>query len=400
MQSQEKKKEAGLSLKFVEPLILDLNPLVSCVITRLNLHPVCGDDMVNTINTDNRRFLAIGTESGLLFFFDIEANKMLGWVRSDSWLMTVGVLEKRVLASGQNRKIQMYPVNKRKCVFELLGSPYSEGYSLDGIKFVELNMHGHIICNVGFNKFMIFSILTLKVLKRFSVKKSKELGEGLPQVIMSFGVYKNKSILAYMYQEDSHLYFYDLKQGKVVQTLRLYNPKDTSKKYSVLSISTLASEAGYFVVIIQFAERPSGQPHLGMTANSQLKSILYVTEYEPATKTSKLMMLEHIKGLKRIISCDQTRINRKEFVSFSNGMALVLGNSSGETCSIFLDFDNKKCEVNNRVRRSESGEEVSSVVVYKAGTIASTSDGVLLLSRCFNPDQKEEIKKAIEKGEM
>lgn len=313
------------------------------------------DDMINTLKSDLRRYIMVGTEKGRIYVIDMLENRVVSCIDCDPWLNSIFLAGSCIFASGFSRKIEGYNLLSNKKTFSLDSGEKPEAFWHKGIMFEKLTASPVILANSGYLKFRVISTLTRKQLKVFTVTirgmknfSSAELGK---PVLLNFAVIRSKqTIVGFMVRGDPNLYFYDVKLHRMVKELSLYSAESLAQG-TFLCNTVLLSCNDYFVTILQFRKNTK--------AGSQVKSILYLCRRRdlPNCETIEYMFYVVLPELEVIISHDVKEIT-EQVAGVSHGLTLVLGSSNGVSRVLSLDF-HKKCYVQRSVMKKSPGSNLA-----------------------------------------
>lgn len=232
---------------------------------------------INTLATDGKKFLIIGTEGGLIIVFSLLDNKIVCTIDSDPWLCSMQVANNLLYAVGGSRAIKVYSLRSFKQVLDIPQDSNFDAYDSKGIKISHTAISGTLIANVGYGKFKIFDTKRKKVIYCFDIAKDNLLevtadhGTIQPAVI-NYCVVKNMFKICYLLKEDDHMYFYNYKFHKLLKKIRLFDYQANLRMNTLLVNSLILEQDGFLFVILQFSrDRRGSQKHV-------LKTIIYVVQ--------------------------------------------------------------------------------------------------------------------------
>ena len=346
------------------------------------------DDMINTLRSDLKRYILVGTERGMIYVVNMVENRITSCISADPMLSSIHLSHNTVFASGFSKSIQGFNYLSSKANFNLVPNSQLEGYWRKGVIISKLSKNNMIIVNIGYMDFKIISSKTKKVLKTMTIQRdgsinrrndNKQMGSPRPKyVLLNYCVMSEKGILSLLIKDDSLLYFYDIKSMQFIKKINLYEAKDLVGG-NYLNNTVLLTCGKYFVVILQFKIYSKKRSLL------KLKSILYIFQYMEDTPPSidyyfHLLLPE----IEIIVSHDAKQITQP-VSGVEDGITFVVGTSSGVSRVFSLDFKTKDIVKRSVINKSPgrrlfitSDEEVSAIVIYKNGTICSTSDGYII----------------------
>ena len=311
------------------------------------------DDMINTLKTDLRRYIMVGTEKGRIYVIDMLENRVVSCIDCDPWLNSIFLAGNCIFASGFSRKIEGYNLVSNKKILSLDSGEKPEAFWHKGIMFEKLTW-SVILANSGYMKFRVISTRKRKQLKVFTVKlrgmrnvTGAELGG---PILLNFAVLRsNQTMLGFMVRGDTNLYFYDIKLHRMVKELSLYAAESLSQG-TFLCNTVLLSCNDYFVTILQFRKNSK--------SGSQVKSILYLCRRKGLSgcDTIEYMFYVVLPEIEVIISHDAKEIT-EPVAGVSHGLTLVLGSSNGVSRVLALDFL-RECYVQRSVMKKSPGSNL------------------------------------------
>lgn len=212
---------------------------------------------INALCTDGKSFLLIGTEGGEILVFSLEENKFILVIRAEPWLNSLLLSKKHIFTVGQSRSVACYQLTSGHKAFSF--EQAQEGYGAKGVKLSDTAITGKVIANVGFGKFKIFDIVKLKIIYCFDIShdtlKEVTAEHGTPKPsVLNYCVIRRLFKVCYLLEEDSHLYFYNYKEHKLLRKIKLFDLAENAAHDVMLVNSLLLEQDGFLFVVLQFSK--------------------------------------------------------------------------------------------------------------------------------------------------
>lgn len=234
----------------------------------LNLEPINSYfEYLNTLSSDGKKYLAIGTESGLIFIFSLKENKFTGSFRGDKWISSMELSQQLLYTSGFSRVIDCYNLRSNQKVLELPQETARQAYGTKGIKFVNTAIKGKVIANVGFGKFKIFDSKKRKTIYSFDISKDSlkevEMDETSREpTVHNFCVIQKLFKIVYLLAEDDHIYFYNYKHHKLLKKIKLFDYRANIRAGILMVNSLILNQDNFLFVVLQFSDPNSSTSSL------------------------------------------------------------------------------------------------------------------------------------------
>jgi hypothetical protein len=236
------------------------------------------DDTVNTMVSDKKSNLIIGTEKGKVLVFNIARNKIVGEFKADKWIYSLFTSFNTVFASGYQRTIEQFSLSSFKSIWKIQASPDRENYGPRGVILSDVDKLSKVIANVGSTQFKIFNSRTRKVLKTFSVPLHLLGGvvrpDGRKPVVINYVYFPRTTVMAIIAKDDPFVYIYDFMQRQLLTRVKLYSKEDLGTK-TFLKNSVMMQSEGHLFVYLQFGRNNPD------TTNNKVKTILYIVKVCP-----------------------------------------------------------------------------------------------------------------------
>lgn len=244
---------------------------------------------INALCTDGKRYLLIGTEGGEIIVFSLEENRVIRLIKADRWLNSLLISKQHIFTVGQTKSIACYQLVSGKLTHSF--PQQQDGYGSKGIKLSDTAITNKIIANVGFGKFKIFDAIKLKVIYCFDIAndtlKEVEAEHGtLRPSILNYCVIKRFFKVCYLLEEDSHLYFYNYKEHKLLRKIKLFDLQENMSHDILLVNSLLIEQDGFLFIVLQFSKNQED-------SNQELKTILCVVRVFKMGEHKKIEIIFH-----------------------------------------------------------------------------------------------------------
>lgn len=244
---------------------------------------------INALCTDGKKHLLIGTEEGDILIFSLEQNKILKLVKAERWINSLLLSRSNIFTVGENKAVTCFNLHSGK---KRLSFPQiQDGYGAKGIKLSDTAITNKIIANVGFGKFKIFDAIKLKVIYCFDIANDSlkevqaENQTGQPLVI-NYCVVKRFFKICYLLEDDSHVYFYNYKEHKLLHKIKLFDIHENRAHNIMLVNSLLMEQDSFLFVVLQFSKNTE-------ESTQELKTILCVIKIFKTGEHKKILTIFH-----------------------------------------------------------------------------------------------------------
>ena len=248
---------------------------------------------LNTICSDGKKYLLIGTEHGIIYVFSLLANRFIASFRSDKWINSLRLASHKVYSVGLDRIIRSHFLKSQKLCFAISTSADEEAFGAKGVKIYETSFTGKLIANIGFGRFAVLDPKKNKVIFRFEVSKGSTGSSGGPTgrssstTVLNYCVVKSSFLLFYLIEDNEHLFFFDYKQRRLEKKIRVFEMDKLVRKNVILVNSLLLEEDWHIFMVLQFS--------MGDRERSNLITVLYVFEVSEKPGTDRVRELFQLK---------------------------------------------------------------------------------------------------------
>lgn len=231
---------------------------------------------LNTICSDGKKHLLIGTEQGIIYVFSLLANRFVASIRSDKWINSIQLACHQVYSVGIDRIIRSFHLKSQKQCFAIETSEDDAAFGAKGVKLYDTTFTHKLIANTGFSRFAVLDPKKNKVIYRFDVSKDASgcsLGlaaKSSPTTVLNYCMVKRSFLLFYLLEDDEHLFFFDYKRRRLEKKIRVFEMDKLVRKNVMLVNSLLLEEEGHIFMVLQFS--------MNERDKSNLITILYVFE--------------------------------------------------------------------------------------------------------------------------
>lgn len=244
---------------------------------------------INALCTDGHQYLLIGTEGGEIIVFSLLSNRAIRLIKADKWLNSLLLSRQHVFTVGQARTIACYQLVSGRLTHAFAQA--ADGYGSKGVKLSDTAITNKIIANVGFGKFKIFDAVKLKVIYCFDIGHDTlneiEAEHGTQQpTVLNYCVIKRLFKVCYLLEEDSHLYFYNYKEHKLLRKIKLFDLQENQVHDILLVNSLLMEQDGFLFIVLQFSKNQEDSNH-------ELKTILFVVRIFNMEEHKKIEIIFH-----------------------------------------------------------------------------------------------------------
>lgn len=385
------------NLKFIDKgtyRILGKGPLLLRWELNLGTSEYPFKDLVNCIATDSsdNRILALATEQGRVYVFDIRQNRFIKLVHSDHWIGSILVGKCQLLISNFGFRISAYALRSGRLTNRVqMSTKNREGFGSKGIIFTELKAGELLLFNSGYLIFKVYSLKLRKVLRTFSPfslehqQQRKCMIGNLGPVVFNFNFNKRHGILLSILKDDPHLYLWDFKKSKDVGKIKLFNPEDIPSSMGLFNCAMVSDESNCFI-ILQFLNLK--------VSNPKIVSLIVIVRIEESQtgKIPKVLLYDRLQHSQDIFMCQIVSHFRnfcwQELAKCEDGYVLVIGTNKGFTHIYFIDLVLKKLSHWASYKKIEGNlpstdvQEISAIVsMKKNGSISATNDGRVIIIR-------------------
>ena len=244
---------------------------------------------INVLSTDGKRFLLIGTEEGDILVFSLEENRIVRFIKADRWINSLLLSKRHIFTVGQSKAITCYYLDSGQ---KRLSFPQiQDGYGTKGIKLSDTAISNKIIANVGFGRFKIFDAIKLKVIYCFdvgldSLKEVEAEHRTTKPTVLNYCVIKKLFKVCYLLEEDSHVYFYNYKQHKLLKKIKLFDYNENLTNNILLVNSLLIEQDAFLFIVLQFSKNQEGP-------KQDLKTVLFVVRVLNSSGQKEIELIFH-----------------------------------------------------------------------------------------------------------
>lgn len=326
---------------------------------------------LNTLCTDGKKLLLVGSEAGLIYVFSIKDNKLLRVINCEKWTQSLCFKKPRVFEVGWERKIRCYNYRSKLKMCELPLSREQTAFGSKGVKLGEIADSKLLLANAGFGKFIIVDSKTNKRLVCFNLAPAAPGAlEDAPHV-SNYCLIEHSRRVAFLLSEDDRLLIFDYKLRKQLQPLRLFDAALNDENGLMLMNSILLEKDGFVFLVLQFAKSHQER--------ARLKAILYVVQVPRKSLFRAPSVLFHtfLPNLDYAVSTVVTRAagsretGRLEF-------RLVLGSAKGTSTSLDIDITDKRAQCFDQLTHGEAEDSISGSIPFGEGMIDITASGKII----------------------
>ena len=248
---------------------------------------------LNTICSDGKKHLLIGTEQGIIYVFSLLANRFVASIRADKWINSIKLASQKVFSVGMDRIIRSFEVKSQKQCFVLKTSDDDAAFGAKGVKLYETSHTNKLIANTGFGRFSVLDPKKNKVIYRFDVSKESSgssfgrTDKASPATVINYCVVKGSFLLIYLLEDNEHLFFFDYKQRKMEKRVRAFEMDKLARRNAMLVNSLLLEDDGYIFMVMQFS--------MNEREINNLITILYVFEAKKTPGPDRVRELFQLK---------------------------------------------------------------------------------------------------------
>jgi hypothetical protein len=310
------------------------------------------DDMVNCLAVDSpaNRVLALATEKGKVYIFDLKYNRLHLVIPADHWIGSLVVGKCQLLVSNFNFMVSAYWLKSGMLTHQVSPSTkHREGFGPKGIIFTELKTGEVLILNTGYLTFKLYSLKLRKVLRTFTpfsldTKSEKKEFNLLGPIVKNYDLNARNRILTILLKDDPHLYLWDLLTFRAAGQLKLYNQADMPGGMHLVN-SVLLNDADYCFVLLQFAAR---KPHAKIVS---LLLVIRVNGQGPG-RPPAVVLFDKLRKMRspengHDLFLSQIVSNFKQFDSvcikgYEEGYVMGIGTNKGYSLVLLIDIGGKK----------------------------------------------------------
>ncbi len=326
---------------------------------------------LNTLCSDGKKLLLVGSEAGLIYVFSIRDNKLLRVINCDKWTQSLCFKKPRVFEVGWERTIRCYNYRSKLKMCELPLSRDPAAFGSKGVKLAEIADSKLLLANAGFGRFIIVDSKTNKRLACLSLAGPGPTQPGDAPHITNYCLIGRARRVAYLLSEDDRLLVFDYRLRKQLQPLRLFDAALNEENGLMLMNSILLEKDGFVFVVLQFAKSQQDR--------ARLKAILYVVHVPRKSLSTAPSVLFHtfLPNLDYAVSTVVTRTARSRDTGRLE-FRLVLGSTRGTSTSLDIDITDKRADCFDQLVQGETDDSISGSIPFGEGMIDITASGKII----------------------
>jgi WD40 repeat protein len=326
---------------------------------------------LNTLCSDGKKLLLVGSEAGLIYVFSIRENKLLRTISCEKWTQSLCFKKPRVFEVGWERTIRCYNFRSKLKMCELPLCRDQTAFGSKGVKLGEIADSKLILANAGYGKFIIVDSKTNKRLASLDLAASAPSQRDDAPHISNYCLIDRTRRVAYLLSEDDRLLVFDYRLRKQLQPLRLFDAARNEENGLMLMNSILLEKDGFLFVVLQFAKSHQDR--------ARLKAILYVVRVPRKSLSRAPSVLFHtfLPNLDYAVSTVVTRTARSRETGRLE-FRLVLGSTRGTSTSMDIDITDKRAQCFDQLAQSEAEDSISGSIPFGEGMIDITASGKII----------------------
>jgi hypothetical protein len=326
---------------------------------------------LNTLCTDGKKLLLIGSEAGLIYVFSIKDNKLLRVINCDKWTQSLCFKKPRVFEVGWERTIRCYNYRSKLKMCELPLSRDQAAYGSKGVRLGEIANSKLILSNAGYGRFIILDSKTNKRLACLDLVPGEPSQREEPPHISTYCLIEHTRRVAYLLSEDDRLLVFDYRLRRLLQPLKLFDSALNHENGLMLMNSIVLEKDGYVFVFLQFAKSHQDR--------ARLKAVLYVVKVPRKSSLPPPSVVFHtfLPNLDYAVSQVVTRTTRSKATGRVE-FRLVLGSTRGTSTSLDIDITDKRAHCFDKVTQGEAEDSISGSIPFGEGMIDITASGKII----------------------